>query len=169
MENSICLLLENELRFVKRREEIKKELLKREDFIKAKVFAELAHNEDHIKLDYLITFLEQHMFYPRRDDLEAILRRCNHDGNLMLNYEEFCEITSVNEYNRTVDEVVEGVTTNKEFAKECSPMRKSNSREDILQESMEEAMDKYDTPVKGEDDEAKAKSGVAKKLNLNPE
>lgn len=38
VENSICLLLENELRFVKRREEIKKELLKREDFIKTKVF-----------------------------------------------------------------------------------------------------------------------------------
>lgn len=36
--NTICLLLENEIRFMKRREEIKKELLKREDFIKNKIF-----------------------------------------------------------------------------------------------------------------------------------
>ena len=153
VENSICLLLENELRFVKRREEIKKELLKREDFIKVKVFQELSHEQDHIKLDDLIVFLEHNGFYPKREDLEAILRRCNHDGNLMLNYEEFCEVTSVNEYNLTADEAQTIMTSEKkEFVRDfnASPIRKSNSREDILHESMDEAMEKYDTPLKGD-------------------
>ena len=149
VENYICLLLENELRFVKRREEIKKELLKQPDFLKSKVFHELSHQEDHITLDHLINFLESNGFYPRREDLEAILRRCNHDANLMLNYEEFCEITSVNEYNLTVDEAeTKGLmmSEKKEFSKEMTPIRKSNSREDLLQGSIDDAMDKYDTP-----------------------
>lgn len=41
----------------------------------------------------LIYFLEQNGFYPRTEDLEAILRRCDHDADRSLNFEEFCEIT----------------------------------------------------------------------------
>jgi Ca2+-binding EF-hand superfamily protein len=154
VENSICLLLENELRFVKRREEIKKELLKRDDFIKSKIFQEMSHGEEHIKLDDLIAFLEKNAFYPKREDLEAILRRCNHDGNLMLSLEEFCEITSVNEYNLTAEESqILHSSSKKDLEKDlsASPIRKSNSREDILHDSIDEAMEKYDTPHKGTD------------------
>jgi hypothetical protein len=35
-------LFEEELRLVKRRDQIKRELLKREDFVKAKAFAEIS-------------------------------------------------------------------------------------------------------------------------------
>ena len=42
--NKICLQLENELRLIKRREEVKKALLKREDFIKNKAFEEISQN-----------------------------------------------------------------------------------------------------------------------------
>jgi len=46
-----------------------------------KVFKHLAANSDQITLDSLCNFLEQNQFFPRRDDLEAILRRCDHDAN----------------------------------------------------------------------------------------
>lgn len=39
----------------------------------------------------LIAFLEKNGFYPRREDIEAILRRLDHDANKMLSFEEFCE------------------------------------------------------------------------------
>ena len=39
----------------------------------------------------LIEFLEQNGFYPRTEDLEAILRRCDHDADRHLTFEEFCE------------------------------------------------------------------------------
>lgn len=41
----------------------------------------------------LIYFLEKNGFYPRREDVEAILRRLDHDANKMLSFEEFGEIT----------------------------------------------------------------------------
>jgi hypothetical protein len=41
----------------------------------------------------LIYFLEKNGFYPRREDIEAILRRLDHDANKMLSFEEFCELT----------------------------------------------------------------------------
>jgi hypothetical protein len=40
----------------------------------------------------LIYFLEKNGFYPRREDIEAILRRLDHDANKMLGFEEFIEI-----------------------------------------------------------------------------
>ena len=43
----------------------------------------------------LISYLEKNGFYPRREDIEAILRRLDHDANRMLSYDEFCELASV--------------------------------------------------------------------------
>ncbi len=42
-------------------------------------------------------FLESNNFHAKREDLEAILRRVDHDGNQRISFDEFCEITSVNE------------------------------------------------------------------------
>jgi hypothetical protein len=63
------------------REVIKKELLKREDFVKAKTFVEISNNKEEIELNDFLNFLEKHKFYPGREDLEAILRRVDHTGN----------------------------------------------------------------------------------------
>ena len=38
----------------------------------------------------LIDFLENNAYRPTRDEVEAILRRCDHDADGALNYEEFC-------------------------------------------------------------------------------
>ena len=45
----------------------------------------------------LIYYLERNGFYPRREDIEAILRRMDHDANRQISYDEFCELTVVNE------------------------------------------------------------------------
>jgi len=43
----------------------------------------------------LISYLERNSFYPRREDVEAILRRCDHDANRSISYQEFSEIASI--------------------------------------------------------------------------
>jgi hypothetical protein len=50
----ITRLIEAELGFVKRRDQIKRELLKREDFVKLKAFDEIAQEQDNITLENLI-------------------------------------------------------------------------------------------------------------------
>jgi len=45
----------------------------------------------------LILYLERNSFFPRREDVEAILRRCDHDANRMISYAEFCDLTCVTE------------------------------------------------------------------------
>lgn len=47
----------------------------------------------------LINYLETNSFFPRREDVEAILRRCDHDGNRMISYAEFCELAGVDDEN----------------------------------------------------------------------
>ena len=42
-------------------------------------------------------YLRKGGFYPRTEDLEAILRRCDHDADNALSYEEFCEVTDIRE------------------------------------------------------------------------
>jgi hypothetical protein len=44
----------------------------------------------------LIQFCEQNGFYPRTDDLESILRRCDHDADRALNQDEFFELVELN-------------------------------------------------------------------------
>ena len=43
----------------------------------------------------LTSYLDQNGFYPRTEDLEAILRRCDHDADRFFSYEEFCELVEV--------------------------------------------------------------------------
>lgn len=43
----------------------------------------------------LIMYLEQNGFHPRTEDLEAILRRCDHDADRALSFDEFCEVTEM--------------------------------------------------------------------------
>jgi len=39
----------------------------------------------------LIWFLDTNGFQPKTEDLEAILRRCDHDADRMISLEEFAE------------------------------------------------------------------------------
>lgn len=103
-EHAFSQLIIHEAQFAKRREQIKKDLLKRDDFFKKKAFLQISNNEEDISLDSLINFLEGNGFLVRREDIEAILRRVDHNANQRINYEEFTEITSVNEFNEELDQ-----------------------------------------------------------------
>ena len=46
-------------------------------------------------MEGLTAYLEKNGFYPCEEDLNAILRRCDHDANRMINFAEFCEMTGV--------------------------------------------------------------------------
>lgn len=59
----------------------------------------IAKGKDNITVEDLIEFLRKHGPSPRQGEIEAILRRCDHEGNQKLNYQEFCEATSCNEDN----------------------------------------------------------------------
>lgn len=52
----------------------------------------------------LIAFMEKNGFFARREDVEAILRRLDHDANKMLSYEEFCEVVGVEQAQESAAE-----------------------------------------------------------------
>lgn len=75
--------LNEELIHLKRRNEIKRQLLQSYDFSKQKAFNLISNNEEKINMDYLVEFLKKYgnIDYPRQTELEAILRRCDHEGD----------------------------------------------------------------------------------------
>ena len=62
-----------------------------------RAFEQITKGYHAIQMPDLISYLESNSFFPRREDVEAILRRCDHDGNRMIGYAEFCEIASIQE------------------------------------------------------------------------
>ena len=65
--------------------------------MKVRVFDTIAKGYHAVSMPDLIFYLERNSFFPRREDVEAILRRCDHDANRMISYAEFCELTCVTE------------------------------------------------------------------------
>lgn len=138
---------EKELKLINSREVIKKELLKREDFVKAKVFVEISNDKNEIELNDFVNFLQKHKFYAGRDDLEAILRRVDHTGNQKIDFEEFCEATSVNERNLSPEEAEEELSVQKsspgkkalekDVIETEQKITRSNSRQDVVEDSLE--------------------------------
>ena len=55
----------------------------------------MSRGQTSISMADLIFFLEENGFRPRTEDLEAILRRCDHDSDRYLSFEEFCEVTEM--------------------------------------------------------------------------
>jgi Ca2+-binding EF-hand superfamily protein len=43
----------------------------------------------------LIQFFEQNGYYAKTEEMEAILRRCDHDGDRFIGFDEFCEVTGL--------------------------------------------------------------------------
>ena len=60
-----------------------------------KTFHEIGRGDTVISMSSLIIYLEKNGFHPRTEDLEAILRRCDHDADRLLSYDEFCELTEL--------------------------------------------------------------------------
>lgn len=75
---------------------------------------------------------QNNYYIPKREELESILRRVDHSGDHMINFDEFCEITSVNEMNLSLDKIEENnerlTPQSKEINDEVKYLRKSNSK-----------------------------------------
>jgi uncharacterized protein YehS (DUF1456 family) len=65
------------------------------------VFHLLSKGKTEIKMEDLIQFLDQQGFYAKTEDLEAILRRCDHDADRSISFEEFAEI-----FGRDYDQLI---------------------------------------------------------------
>ena len=150
----------------------------RPDFVKDKVFAQVANKKNDIDLNDLISFLKSNNFEVKREDLEAILRRIDHEGNQMINLEEFIEATAINEMNLDISEEEkqrQGKSPIKDdLEKQLSSERKrgrSNSKKELLHDEFDEAIEKYESAEKDrkqkEQKNPKEKSG--KKLNFEDE
>ena len=88
-------ILENEIRYAKMLHSSRRELAMHADHNKHKTFADVSRGLSQISMSDLIFFNENNGFYPRTEDLEAILRRCDHDADRCLSFEEFNEVTEL--------------------------------------------------------------------------
>jgi hypothetical protein len=96
-------LLDKEVALQRTRGDTKRSLTSCPDFVKSRVFDEIARGYHMIGMPELIAYLERNGFYPRREDIESILRRLDHDANRMISYEEYCELTAVQDRSRGGD------------------------------------------------------------------
>lgn len=64
------------------------------DFLKSRYFNLISRDKSFITVDDQIAFLEYNGYRPTTNDLEAILRRCDHSGDQLLSYSEFSEMTA---------------------------------------------------------------------------
>ena len=114
-------IMEREMGLHEKRTEARTDLFKHIDYQKMKTFHELGRGDTVISMSALIIYLENNGFHPRTEDLEAILRRCDHDADRALSYDEFCELTELpggGEYSEP-DSIVHDSKTNMQ-----SPERK---------------------------------------------
>jgi hypothetical protein len=105
----VTRLLDKEITFHRQRAEAIASIAKQEDFDRRKIFETIARGYHSICMADLIFFLEKNGFYPRREDVEAILRRLDHDADKSLSFDEFCEITGpepehADQFSREEDE-----------------------------------------------------------------
>lgn len=91
----VSRILERELGLGEKIREAKLDLFKSKEHHKFKTFHHISRGETIISMATLIVFLEDNGFHPRTEDLEAILRRCDHDADRSLSFEEFCELTEL--------------------------------------------------------------------------
>ena len=102
VERALARLIEQEHKLQRTRNEQIGDLHRCPGFIRVKSFDKISRQQNNITMTNLVSFLESNGFFPRKDDIEAILRRLDHDANGMLSYEEFCELVSVSPHNSPV-------------------------------------------------------------------
>ena len=136
VSSMISRILERELNLQDKRTEARLDLFKHVDHSKYKTFHEMSRGQVTVNMATLIIYLEDNGFHPRTEDLEAILRRCDHDADRCISFEEFCELTELPEGGTPDDEsMIHDTKTNMENPDrlelketvEQSPIKRSNS------------------------------------------
>lgn len=142
VSSMVVRILERERNMCKKRSEARMELFKSKEHQKLKTFHSISRGQTAISMSDLIYYLEQNGFHPRTEDLEAILRRCDHDADRYLSYEEFCELVEMptEENEEAEDGVVHDTKTNmnsperkelQDSVKKGQPLKRRNSNEKL--------------------------------------
>jgi hypothetical protein len=105
----------------------------------------------------LIHFLERNGFYPRREDVEAILRRIDHSGDQSIGYDEFCDLVQIQ------DKLTSGASPDrKEESKFTSPLKttksSTNKRESSAKSSPQKAVVADELRIKERESDSKRAS-----------
>jgi len=79
--NLLVRLIEKELGLQRRRNENNLRLARSPDFIKVRTFNDISRGLSYIHVADLTRYLENNGFWPRAEDIEAILRRIDHDAD----------------------------------------------------------------------------------------
>ena len=85
-------VLEAERKFIAKRRAARIELAKVSEKDLLTIYQSIARYGGDITVSDLINFLDQWGFRTTTEDLEAILRRCDHDATRSISFEEFAEI-----------------------------------------------------------------------------
>ena len=85
-------ILEREIAFLKNRSAAWEALASESEESLAELFNQIGRGRPEIMMTDLIWFCERYGFMPSTEDLEAILRRCDHDADRCLTFEEFAEM-----------------------------------------------------------------------------
>lgn len=88
-------ILDREKSFMQRRREARMELAEVTAGDINKIFRDISRGHPDIQMQDLIWFLDTNGFQPKTEDLEAVLRRCDHDADRSLSLEEFAEALNV--------------------------------------------------------------------------
>lgn len=96
-------ILDRERTFMQRRREARMALSVVSPGDLNRIFRDIAKGYTDIQMQDLIWFLDCNGFQPKTEDLEAILRRCDHDADRAISLEEFAEACGHN-YQALLDE-----------------------------------------------------------------
>lgn len=95
-------ILERELLFLNRRSEARKAVAAETEENLSDVFVQISRGRAEISMSDLIWFCDRYGFQPTTEDLEAILRRCDHDADRALSFEEFVELLG-HDYDKVME------------------------------------------------------------------
>lgn len=96
-------ILDREKTFITRRREVRAQLARATATDLNKVFRDMSRGNSDIQIQDLVWFFDQYGFQAKTEDLEAILRRCDHDADRSLSLEEFAEALSF-DYDKLVQD-----------------------------------------------------------------
>jgi Ca2+-binding EF-hand superfamily protein len=88
-------ILEREKNMTRKRNDVRMALFKSKSHQKLKTFNEISRGQLLITMPDLIYFLEENGFHPRTSDIEAILRRADHDADRAFSFQEFSELIEI--------------------------------------------------------------------------
>lgn len=113
----------------------------------------LSKGMGHITLEGLCSFLNKNGFQPSRKDIEAILRRCDHDANQNISFQEFAELVGCRPIGQTYDQIeyknVEKTPDTRgirEITEKEKQFPRVNSQEDLLKGDL--SAKKTDNPIR---------------------